>query len=182
MVKGEAANAGQTGQGMTYPQGYSSEPAMGYPPERAASPVTAVLAGAFALATAGALLVETVHVASGFAEIGIRNIPVNVLGILVGRFLAGLFLLVGACLIFARKDIGPILAIVGAPWGVASVLLEPLIIRVPLDVYLDVLFSFEQLKAVLLAFALMSAPVALLFTLLPATGRWVRGGGPRPGR
>lgn len=179
MVKGEA---GRTARAMDYPQGYSSEPAMGYPPERPATPLTAVLAGACALATAGALLLETVHVTSTFAEIGFRDIPVNVLGILVGRFLAGLFLVVGAGLIFARKDAGPVLAIIGAPWGMASVLLEPLIIEVPLDLYLGVLFSFELLDPGLLAFSLISAPVAVLLTLLPSTSRWVRGGGPRRGR
>lgn len=167
---------------MDYPQGYSSEPAMGYPPEQPTSAVTAVLAGACALATACALLVETVHVTSTFAEIGFRDVPVNVLGIVVGRFLAGLFLVVGAGLIFARKDAGPVLTIIGAPWGVASILLEPLIIEVPLDLYLGVLFSFELLDPGLLAFSLISAPIAMVFTLLPSTSRWIRGGGSRPRR
>lgn len=163
---------------MNYSPEYPQAP--GYPPPRPASPATAVCGAVSALVSGGALLYMCVDAVSVLSDIGFVNLPSELYVILGWQALAGLFLVLGAVLTFARKSGGPWLTIIGALGALSAVVVEPVILKIEWGHYFSALFDFGTLRSILVAVALVEAVFALLFSIMPSTVQWARGAPPAP--
>lgn len=163
---------------MTYSPGYPQAP--GYPPQRTAPSGLAVVAAISALVSGGVLLYLVVDAATIYVDFGFGNLPPAILAILGWQLLAGLFLVLGGVLVFARKSAGPVLVIIGALGALSAVVAEPVILGYDLGRYFSSLFNFGHLRSILAVVALFEAAGALVFASMPATRQWARATPPAP--
>lgn len=163
---------------MTYPPGYPQAP--GYPPPPAGPSGTAVCAAISALVSGAVLLYLVVDAAALFGAYGFGNLPTELYVLLGWQLLAGLFLVLGGVLTFARKSSGPTLVIIAAIGALSAVVMEPVILHFDIGRYFESLFNFGHPRSILVTVALVEAAFALLFAVMPSTRRWARSTPPAP--
>jgi hypothetical protein len=171
---------------VSYQQGgYPQQPypgAGGYPaaPGGGTNPATAILAAILALAVAG---FEGTIAGQFFGNGGSFNLPTQFIVSPIVQIAVGLFLLIGAILMFARKLAGAILAIIGSIMAIAMFFLEPVIIsdgKADIGRFIEAVFQFEQTETIFRALILIVAPLALILAVIPPTLKHLKGVGNAP--
>jgi hypothetical protein len=165
---------------VSYPQG-------GYPQQQPypvasggrTNPATAVIAGLLALAVAAfeiVLLVKLFEAMGGFGSVS--DLPAEVLTVLGMWTLAGLLLVLGSILTFARKMAGAVLIILGSVVAIAGFFLEAvLLLNSRIGFFLEAVFEFSDAATTCRALTLIVAPLALIAAVLPPTLNHLRGSG-----
>ncbi|MBP2320874.1 hypothetical protein JOF56_001259 [Kibdelosporangium banguiense] len=171
-----------------YPQQqpYQQQPA---PADRGTNPFTAVLAALLALSVAAFEIVVLVRAFDILNFSNLDNQPTEVLVILGVEALAALILVLGAMFTFARKMAGTVLIVIGSILALAGFFLFPILGKINLGLYLELVFDFGNSQQVFQALILIVSPLALLVSVLPPTLNHLRsddydpysGGGPGSG-
>lgn len=166
---------------MSYQHGYQQQP-QGYPgsypePGGSTNPVLAVLAGILGLAAAAALVVLNINLLS-ILEVGLGDLPSELLTIVIIRFAAAAILVIGAIVVFVRKLAGAVILALGGLAGIAAILLYPVVLSdagVGFGEYIEAIFKFDETQATFSAVALIASPLALIMSILPPTLNYLKG-------
>jgi hypothetical protein len=163
---------------VSYPQqgGYPQQPYQPAPAVGSTNPFTAVLAALLALSVAAFEIVVLVRFFDviNFSTLGDQ--PVEVLVVLGAQAAATLFLVLGAMFTFARKMAGTVLIVIGSILALAAFFLLPVLNKIDLGQYLEVVFTFGAAQQTFQALILIVSPLALLVSVLPPTLNHLRGG------
>ncbi|HVK25268.1 MAG TPA: hypothetical protein VM677_28250 [Actinokineospora sp.] len=162
-----------------YPQGQPGYPPgqPGYPgyPQQAPSAVTGIIAGFFGLQAAVSLLRNGIELADLASAVGFGNLPGGAMVVLIGRFVLAVVILIGAVMLFTRRNSGRLTALFGAIAAILLLGLEPALLGVDFGLYWEAAFSFgRQVGTVQLFTVVFGALLTILFAALPSTKRWMR--------
>lgn len=170
---------------MSYPQqgGYPQQPYSGgaYPvePSGGTNPATAIIAGILALVVTACEITYLVKFfGSSIGEIGLGKLPWQYLLMLGLDAVAGLLLLLGSMFTFGRKTAGAALIAIGAILAIVGVIILPLTApkgAIPFGDYLQAIFQFGDITAIVEAVALICSPLAFILAVIPPTTRHLRG-------
>jgi hypothetical protein len=155
--------------------GYPTTPSGG-----GTNPATAIIAALLALAVTAFEIIFLVNFFDLVKVLGgLGNMPPKMWAVIGVDGVAGLLLLLGAILTFARKTAGAALIIVGSIIAIIGFFLYPVMLRdfSVVGDYVQAVFKFTTSDATFQALLLICAPLALIFAVLPSTFNHLRGGG-----